>query len=89
VAGSYRHVTNSDGSYRGIDLLDNLGDASEAIEEMWQMIAYLSKEFAELDDIEPDQRHLIHEAWRYGVERPPENTANESICGFDSFWDDE
>ena len=85
MAGSYRHVTNSDGSFRGLDLIENLGDAYEAIEEMHDMIRW----FAERADFFDDPRAAIHAAWRYGHGRPPENTANESICGFEAFWRDE
>lgn len=84
MAGSYQHVTNDDGSFRGLDLIDNLGDAYEAIEEMHDMIAFMARA------ISPDDPRLaIHEAWRYGVDRPPENTANESLCGFDAYWADD
>ena len=86
MAGSYRHVTNPDGSYRGTDLIENLGDASEAIDEMWQMITYLATKVWAIDDQET-VREAIHEAWRFGVPRPPENTADESLCGFDAFWE--
>lgn len=42
MAGSYLMVTNSDGTFRGSELLENLGDASEAVEEMWDMIEWLT-----------------------------------------------
>lgn len=89
MAGSYRHVVDSDGSFRGTDLIDNVGDAHEALEEMYDMINYLADQIVELDPAGLDRRHLIHEAWRYGHSRPPENTANESLCGFDRFWSDD
>jgi len=87
MGGSYRHVTNSDGSFRGFDLLDGRRDDGMAIKEMWQMIDHLAKRIS--DSTGADPRRVIHEAWRWGVERPPENTNNESICGFDAFWSDD
>ena len=46
MAGSYLHCikTFKDGTYRflGVDLLDGLGDAYEALEEMFDMIEHLS-----------------------------------------------
>ena len=42
MAGSYRHVTSDDGSFRA-ELLDDLGDAYEAGEEMHYMIRWLAK----------------------------------------------
>ena len=45
MAGSYRHVCNEDGSFRTNDfndMIENLGDAYEACEEMHFMISYLS-----------------------------------------------
>jgi hypothetical protein len=44
MAGSYQHCTNEDGTYRGgTNLLDDMGDAGEAIDHMWFMIDYLSR----------------------------------------------
>ena len=45
MAGSYKHCTNEDGSFRSedfTDLIENLGDAYEACEEMHWMINYLA-----------------------------------------------
>jgi len=45
MAGSYRHCTNDDGSFRSedfSDLIENLGDAYEACEMMHWMIGYLA-----------------------------------------------
>ena len=46
MAGSYRHVTNKNGKLRSnvefLNYIENLGDAYEAIEEMYYMIQYLS-----------------------------------------------
>lgn len=41
MAGSYSHCTNDDGSFRA-NLIENLGDAGEALEEMHFMIRYLA-----------------------------------------------
>ena len=83
MAGSYRHVTNSDGSFRGADLLENGGDTYEAVEEMHAMIAYLA---AQVNPAEP--RRAIHEAWREGYLRPLNNgnADDERFAGFDGFW---
>ena len=43
MAGSYYHVVNQNNKFIGIDLIENLGDAYEAIEEMYFMINYLAK----------------------------------------------
>lgn len=45
MAGSYKHVTTSSGHLRQESftaLIENLGDAHEAIEEMYGMIWYLA-----------------------------------------------
>lgn len=46
MAGSYRHCIRArkDGSYafRGIELIETLGEAYEALEEMFDMIEHLS-----------------------------------------------
>lgn len=45
MAGSYEHCCNDDGSYIGggfTGMIENLGDAEEACEEMHWMINYLA-----------------------------------------------
>lgn len=43
MAGSYQHITDHDtGAFIGTELLDNLGDAYEALEECYGMIWYLA-----------------------------------------------
>lgn len=46
MAGSYHHCiqTLKDGTirFRGVELIENLGDAYEALEEMFDMIEFLS-----------------------------------------------
>jgi hypothetical protein len=42
MAGSYNHATNN-GIYRGVSLLENMGDMTEAVEEMWFMIHHLAQ----------------------------------------------
>ena len=50
MAGSYRHVTNDDGQLLDnesfLETIDNLGDAYEAVEEMYGMIWYLANQHA-------------------------------------------
>jgi hypothetical protein len=42
MAGSYNHIVNDDGTFRGYDLLDHMGDAWEALEDCYWMIQHLS-----------------------------------------------
>lgn len=42
MAGSYMHVTGKNGEFRGLDLIDNPGDAREALEQMHGMIRWLA-----------------------------------------------
>ncbi len=42
MAGSYRHITDKDNNFRGVELIKNLGDAYEALEECWHFIDILS-----------------------------------------------
>lgn len=46
MAGSYKHVIDDNGKLRSnedfINYIENLGDAYEAIEEMYYIIQYLS-----------------------------------------------
>jgi hypothetical protein len=34
MAGSFKHVLDDKGNYIGVDMLENMGDAEEAIEQM-------------------------------------------------------
>lgn len=43
MAGSYRHITNSENEFIGLDLIDNLCDAYGALEECYQIIRELSE----------------------------------------------
>lgn len=66
MAGSYRHITKPDGSFRGTELIDHLGDAYEALEECYLMIQHLTG----------GDKTKIFEAWREGYFKkccPPEN----------------
>ena len=76
MAGSYRHVTDRENNFIGIELIDNLGDAYEALEQMYLMIKHLTD----------NDKAKIHKAWRDGYARkmcPPEN---EPLFGYDEFW---
>lgn len=42
MAGSYNHIVDEDGKFRGTALIDNLGDAYEALEECYRMIQVLA-----------------------------------------------
>lgn len=78
MAGSYRHVTNADGTFRGLGLIETGGDALEAIEEMWLMIDHLTG----------GDKQKIFEAWRDGYfkRRCPES--NLPLATFERFWHD-
>ena len=41
MAGSLNHVIGNNGHFR-MDLIENLGDAAEALEECFQLIGYLT-----------------------------------------------
>lgn len=64
MAGSYSHITNDDGTFRGADLLDHLGDAYEALEECYGMIWYLA-------DGDADRVEEARQNYKTGLERSP------------------
>lgn len=87
MAGSYRHVVelekNQFGApvlkFRGTESLDNLGDAYEALEEMHDMIEYLTR----------GNPYRVHEAWREGhcYKRIPDRVKQEPMLfNYSSFW---
>ena len=52
MAGSLKHLTNNDGNYRGMDLIENMGDAEEAIEEMFFIIGSFRRVWEGHDTVE-------------------------------------
>ena len=65
MAGSFRHIVADDGSFT-MDLIENMGDAHEALEECHQIIAELSARWG-------GERILHHSMERLGF-RPPSAT---------------
>ena len=50
MAGSYEHCLHDDGSFT-MDTIENMGDAHEALEEMFYMIEFFSKKDQKLIDL--------------------------------------
>ncbi len=77
MAGSYKHCVDDKGRFRGVDLLDHLGDAYEALEEMYGMIWYLAFEHAQYAGDQhraAEAADLVEEArqsYKLGIERSP------------------
>jgi hypothetical protein len=46
MAGSWDHITTSSGKFQGTWLIENLGDAYEALEECYGMVVYLADQLA-------------------------------------------
>lgn len=77
MAGSYRHITDRDNNFIGIDLIDNLGDAHEALEECYDIIQYLSSG----DKQKIFDAYLFHVQRRYG-----EKHIDPKVHTFERFW---
>ncbi len=81
MAGSYRHVTDGEGRYLGLDMIDDLGDASEALEECVMMIRHLTG----------GDKTKIYRAYLEGYLRPSfEHHADTTFTekGVDEFWEE-
>lgn len=50
MAGSWGHMVNDDGTFRGDDLLENGGDVKECLEEVYGMVWYLAVQMAHTTD---------------------------------------
>ena len=78
MAGSYRHIVNVDNEFTGVDLIDNLGDAYEALEECYNMIKHLTG----------GSKVAVHLAWLEGHARPNYPPENEPLYkSYERFWD--
>ncbi len=78
MAGSYRHITNCNNSFQGIDLIDNLGDAVEALEECYEMIQFLAD----------GDKSKIFEAWLEGYFKKNCPIENLPKATYEDFWSD-
>lgn len=76
MAGSYKHVVDSNNKFIGLDLIENLGDAYECIEEMYQVIQKLSG----------GDKQRIYEAWLHSGAIHPENIPSMTP---ERFWGNE
>lgn len=76
MAGSYRHVTDAEGKFSGMDCIDNLGDAHEALEECVDMIMWLATQLTA-----GDPRWMIWAAHNQlpEIKYPP---------SFEEFWEE-
>lgn len=54
MAGSFKHLLNEAGTYRGTALLENLGDTKEAVEEMAFVILSFSSRWGGRQTVEYD-----------------------------------
>lgn len=62
MAGSWDHIVTKNGKFRGAVLLDNLGDAHEALEECFGMVWYLAELAAGLRQPDgPPEREVLLE----------------------------
>jgi hypothetical protein len=74
MAGSWNHITGNGGKFIGVRLIDNLGDAYEALEECYGMVHVLASRLAAAgvgyhDDLVEDARlhYLEGIMWSPGV----------------------
>jgi hypothetical protein len=81
MAGSFQHCIKKDGSFdETLDSIENLGDAYEALEEMYDMIVYLTE-----GDPAKIHRANVQGHWR---QKHPERIDEEpNLFSFREFWD--
>jgi len=77
MAGSYRHITDSENNFCGLESIDNLGDAVEALEECYYMILQLAD----------GKKEKIHEAWLHGYALKFLPESNQDLFTYDRFWE--
>lgn len=73
MAGSWKHLVTKKGKFRGVSLIDNLGDAYEALEECYGMIHWLAhREIpVSLHDTPESLIELARLEYRRGIELSP------------------
>jgi hypothetical protein len=61
MAGSWGHITTKAGKFQGTRLIDNLGDAYEALEECFGMVQWLASRLEARSNVH-DRNEWIGEA---------------------------
>lgn len=77
MAGSYQHIVNGKNEFIGTDLIDNLGDAYEALEECYEMIQFLTG----------GDKVKIHESWLEGYFKKHCPLSNLPVATYERFWE--
>ena len=91
MAGSFRHLVAEDGSFT-MDLIENLGDANEALEECYDMILWLAKEYAaemrQQYSLDTTTSEVIADAWAFGhlADRRPDWNVLMFEAAARSYW---
>lgn len=88
MAGSWKGIVNQDGKFIGVALLDNLGDAYEALEECYGMIHYLAKFISEegTGGLGAPNKEIVayaHEHYKDGLRFSPGIATEEEIDQLD------
>ncbi len=80
-------MIDKDLKFLGVDLIDHLGDAHEALEECYDMIMHLTGG----DKRKIFEAHLAHLAKRIPHHHPdhPDYKANADVRTFERYWDDD
>ena len=85
MGGSFQHIIDKDLNFIGVDLIDNLGDAHEALDECYDMIMHLTGGNKKAIW----KAHLAHLAKRHPHHNPghPDYEADAAIRTFEVYWD--
>jgi len=70
MAGSWNHIVTKTGKFGGTRLIENLGDAYEALEECYGMIQWLAEQLAAARVTSPDSPSggkIAPRAWWIGM----------------------
>lgn len=86
MAGSWNHITTGTGKFRGMGLIENLGDAGEALEECYGMVWWLAHALAAHDGnggASPrDLVAMAQQGYRDGIHFSPGLTTGAKEQGF-------
>jgi len=93
MAGSFHHIINDRGDFIGTSLIDNLGDAYEALEECWSFIHILSNgDLTKLSDTHIEYLKRTNGNWKDAQNdnyiTPLEYDESEENCEIEKTWEE-
>lgn len=82
MAGSWGHITDDQGRFRGLGTVENLGDAYEALEECYGMVWLLASQLEQVTSVPAATFvNVARSDYLLGIERSPGRAGGDPYAG--------